>query len=461
MEVLDFRNNFSKLNAAARTLSARRIRKLYLMSNSAYPFEWPADMTKPKISQVLEKIAANIEVAEITIFDDIGYLALLTLEKAFNGSFSASINYKENFPNFRGSPFYQAMRNDFRGTAHLSFFQYKRAEERVIEMCNTITMEMSTYENIVVLLEELGLDGEISRQGLKKKQHLHVSKSVINLSEDPTSPSGRPSKVQQFEGTNHAFLPCDHTVKAFCEYCFEAGGAEDTTVLYLCDTCQCICHRKCRDYFAILCVKTAADTESSVAEYSSEKIRLIQEKLVTIQREVDIELKMQEGLAKIGKAASSPKKAKKSALEKDIVTQLEKNSKRLDVLKHEMQKRKVQLQTMQLAAAAPSPIKKALPLPSVTDLFDGLDTGLLRVLVVDPVTKVEFKKAIYITENQSTVEVIVMVLDKSNLNGMPNDFQLSYRHPDKELLVVLKDEDRPTQIEDINYADTLFVLQVL
>jgi hypothetical protein len=57
------------------------------------------------------------------------------------------------------------------------------------------------------------------------------------------------------------------------------------------------------------------------------------------------------------------------------------------------------------------------------------DTGLLRVTIIDPVTNSELKKAVYIQENQSTVEVIEMILNKANLNGTPASFKLSYKDP--------------------------------
>ncbi len=142
------------------------------------------------------------------------------------------------------------------------------------------------------------------------------------------------------------------------------------------------------------------------------------------------------------KAKNHGKHNKKNSLEKDILDQLEKNNRRLDVLKHEMQKRKIQLQTIQNAPTVPLPLalkKSALNKNTGNSLErEGkkdsqdtslLDTGILRVVVVDPATKAEVKKAIYITENQSTVEVIEMILNKANLSGLPNEFQLSYKTP--------------------------------
>jgi hypothetical protein len=222
----------------------------------------------------------------------------------------------------------------------------------------------------------------------------------------------------------------------------------------------------------ISCTKSSS-VENTLETESTDAIRLVQEKLIALQREVDIELKIQEGLDKLVKAKI--KVSKKGVLENDIIIQLEKSTKRLDVLKHEIQKRKIQLQTMQLALASilsrectgNSKSRRHNPNgpPSSEPI---IDTGLLRVVVIDPVTKLESKKIVYIKENQSTVEVIETVLNKFNISGAPNNFDLSYAEEKGGLILTslligdkkrLKDEDRPTQIENINYADTQFFLQ--
>lgn len=200
--------------------------------------------------------------------------------------------------------------------------------------------------------------------------------------------------------------------------------------------CGILSHKNCRYYTTIACVKTSFDEERDDGiEHDSEKVRLIQEKLVALQREVDIELKIQEGLEKIVKAKKVERSSKKSSVEKDILVQLDKNNKRLDILKHEMQKRKVQLQTAQISIDRGGSLKKGLVYgiekkTTSSNNADVIDTGILRVVYVDPVTRAEFKKVVYITENQSTVEVIEMILNKANLLGSPNEYNLLYRPTD-------------------------------
>lgn len=143
---------------------------------------------------------------------------------------------------------------------------------------------------------------------------------------------------------------------------------------------------------------------------------------MALQREVDIELKIQEGIEKITRAKSKKKKGKKSKDQDEVDYQLVKNNKKLAILKHELQKRTAQLQVLQQEEAQRSNSNSER---GKTEEVSE-DTGLLRVSVTDPITKSVFKKALHIKENQSTIEVIQFILDKSNINGMPTEFQLSY-----------------------------------
>lgn len=194
-----------------------------------------------------------------------------------------------------------------------------------------------------------------------------------------------------------------------------------------------------------------------------------------MQREVDIEMKIQEGLEKITKAKPK-KKSKKSTDPNDIDLQLGRTSKRLEILKHEIQKRNKQLQILQTADVVNMPqglnvqmgrdanilLKRASSTQGNNNIIDNetLDTGVLHVIVTDPITNSEFKKAVYIDENRSTIEVIETILNKSNIPGIPSNFQLLYKVPETGIIVILKDEDRPMQVEDIDYAETLFILDV-
>ena len=231
-----------------------------------------------------------------------------------------------------------------------------------------------------------------------------------------------------------------------------------------CASCGFICHKACRNQSTLKCVKTSSEKEVTVAEGNvSETIIQLQETLQNLQREVDIELRLQDGLEKMTKAKrpisySGGKKHENDF--KDMSSQASQNSKRLELLKHEIQKRQVQIQNLQKNEVKGNLGKSA----SMANIGD---TGLLRVTVIDPETKSELKKALYIQENQSTIEVIQMILTKSNMKGEPSEYQLGYGpsattdNNNNSALIILKDQGRPMQIEDINYAETHFYLSVI
>lgn len=250
-EIVDYRNNFSKLSSSYRSTTAKRIKKLYLSPNSAYPVQWPTDIVNPTVEDVLDKLSASMDSPDLTTYDDIGYLALVSLERAYLGTFVNSNATEQSeslqFHNFRTSPFAQAMINDLLGTTQVTSSQYKRGAERVIEMCNTITMDMGAYENIMVILEDLSLENDFIRQGQKKKQkQVANSMSNNNITFEETANSTGPLKSSRPQyatqsTVNHAFLSSKiQATGGFCEYCFELCGAEEAKSLYSCESKYCL-----------------------------------------------------------------------------------------------------------------------------------------------------------------------------------------------------------------------------
>jgi Ras association (RalGDS/AF-6) domain len=218
-----------------------------------------------------------------------------------------------------------------------------------------------------------------------------------------------------------------------------------------------------------------------------------------LQKEVDIEMKIQQGLEKIIKVKNiSRANKKKQASDMDVLLQLEKSNTRLEVLKHEMQKRRVQLQAMQAKHDAAfeelmeRPLKRGeqtrrnnvsnnshgnlelnpsvsgeITKPRDSELHDDRDGGLIRVLAEDDILKTQTKKAIYISNNQSTKEVICTIMQKMNIPGPSDDYTLSYPGVDNSKhfynleMIFLRDEDIPMQLENVNFAETMFRLAVM
>ncbi|KAJ3273153.1 hypothetical protein HDV01_004793 [Terramyces sp. JEL0728] len=476
LDVQEFRNGFHKFpNPATRLNAFRKIRKQYFHSASPFFAIWPTDIVEPTINEVLDKMAANAEQPDITIFDDVGYLAMQSMERAYLGMFNPQTEKDDDkvyeYPKFKASAFHQILRNDLHGTSNLTSIQYTRAIERVTDMLTVLQVEVNKCEAIYGILEVIALDMDniVLRQPKLLKKPPQATKSTLNLADDAMAQSvnnrgtlrNAASAIwtSNDPSSTHTFLPDTSEALKYCEYCFQISEGDDSCSIYRCETCGFYCHKACRNQVRLTCIKTSNDGDIQSLVQESDRIRLVQEKLAALQREVDIELKIQEGLSKLTKAKIDRRKGKRSAAEKDISAQLDKNNKRLEILKHEMQKRMVQLQKLKTPATAPQENKMASSISmNGINNQDLSDTGLLKVIVVDSETKSEYKKAIYISENKSTVQVIEMILEKSNINGKAVDFQLTYKN-DKNETIVLKNEDRPMQIEDLDYAETTFLLK--
>ena len=82
---------------------------------------------------------------------------------------------------FQESGFYQALRNDFRGTAHITDTQCIRAIERIRDLCRSTKMEISKYEVFVALLEDFKLEMDVVHQ--KRGKTMSVQSSTVRLDE--------------------------------------------------------------------------------------------------------------------------------------------------------------------------------------------------------------------------------------------------------------------------------------
>jgi hypothetical protein len=199
---MDYRNNFFKVNSSAgKVSSAKRIRKLFISPGSIFAIEWPESFTDPSISEVIDRISYIIDVPDIGLFDDLAYLSLQAMELAYLGKFNPSATTSDTqSTSFRSSPFYQAMKNDLNGTNHLTEYQYKKALERVVEICNLYSMEMTKTDSIIGYLEDLLVESDLSKY-LQKKRQVNASfaklasPSISNLSDEAVSTTRMTPKV--------------------------------------------------------------------------------------------------------------------------------------------------------------------------------------------------------------------------------------------------------------------------
>jgi hypothetical protein len=176
---------------------------------------------------------------------------------------------------------------------------------------------------------------------------------------------------------SHTFVQYMSNDQGFCEYCYgKAVNWEDAQAMYRCESCGYYCHKLCRNSVNVSCVKASANLniDHGTAEVQTEKLKKIEEKIQAIQKEIDIELKIRDGLdkmvkAKVHLAGKSSKKGKDDA---DVASQLDRSNKKLEVLKHEYKKYKLQLDEAQKAVTAEM-------FPSTENLIEGVKKILEKI----------------------------------------------------------------------------------
>lgn len=172
------------------------------------------------------------------------------------------------------------------------------------------------------------------------------------------------------------------------------------------------------------------------------------EKIAALQKEAAIEIKIQQGLERIVIVKGISKSSKKkSAQDADVLFQLEKSVNRLDALKNEMQKRKVQLQALQAKEDLEfneminKPPKqgfqkrKIQPHLQPHEIIDQNEqfnqNGRFIQVVSDQLgLKTQAKQAVFISQEQSTKSVIQKILQTMNIPGVEADYCLTFVNVD-------------------------------
>lgn len=118
-------------------------------------------------------------------------------------------------------------------------------------------------------------------------------------------------------------------------------------------------------------------------------------------------------------------KKKLSPAGAEVCDQLESSTKRLQVLQHEMQKRRIQLQDIQENIDNGQNVNQASGPLTATGSDEGGD--LIRVIFENSVTRMEITKSVFIRRHETASEVIATVLNKANIPESIASFSLSYK----------------------------------
>ncbi|KAJ3145423.1 Intersectin 1 (SH3 domain protein) [Geranomyces michiganensis] len=523
LDAQQFRLDYPTLYSSARKSQAYRLYNTYLSKTSPMFILRRVPPNYQNALTIISTLKANIDTHDATLFDDLSYLVLNWLVDIFNGTFESRLDASEagKTPKspiedtstcFAASAMYQAMRNDLRGTRHLTTIQYNRVAERITDMPPVVYGGEEVWDKLMLSLECMGLDCEpfrargygsalARRPSQKESRASSRTRSFSNLNEtrkssagndtpeDPGTPNmkeWRKSSSHQITASAYAKNDLSHTFvqymnadQAFCEYCFKLlrTGNEGPISTYRCESCGYMCHKHCRKEIHVSCIQpsTTLDSEDQT-EVLSDKTQRITEKMQAIQREVDIELKIRDGLHNLARAKSELNAKSKKTAPVEVDSQMERSAKKLEVLKHELQKCRLQLAALSAAAAATASAAMRNSEASPTSATPGFghqrmsstaslimqdidrEGEVVKVVSMDAALKAESTKTFYVT-NQTTVrQLIGMALEKFVLPGLSEDYCLSYTSVDGEE-VPLRQEDFPYRL-GLNLIDTHFRLKL-
>ncbi|KAJ3124415.1 prolactin receptor [Nowakowskiella sp. JEL0407] len=500
MEVHQYRVDFFNLHLSARKTQALRIFNTYLSRNAVNPVPFPANAEGKNARRIISDIKFGLENPDQTLFDDLAYLVINIMESIYHGTFiersggtSGSNGSLEQPPkrSFVKSAFYQAMYNDLRGTKHITTTQYNRAAERIMDMPSYIFETSDLVDKILNALEAIGVDTEpwrpkttnlhraVSSKRSKAKSmsnldsNSDIKKSLQDLDKAPPSLKDKDKEWKRASTYNlnmsggelpHAFVQFVNNQQQYCEYCFNDFIAEregeEKNAPYQCESCGYVCHRNCRNMTRMKCVKRV-DTGQDFEHEHIDKMKRISDKIQAVQKEIDIEMRIRDGLDKMNKAktpTSLQKKTKLTPAEQDMLTQVEKSNHKLEVLKHELQKCRMQLANLSTIV----PVETAVSSEMIEEL-DRLrkrdETGeVVRVTTLDPVQKSVATKTFFVTPTTTVRQIVGKALEKFVLPGKEEDYEFTYLGDDGGE-IPMREQDI-LQDSGIKFAQTVFNIRL-
>ncbi|TPX30396.1 hypothetical protein SeMB42_g07924, partial [Synchytrium endobioticum] len=450
MDTIQYRSDYNSFHASARRVHAQRIFNKYLARNAPLSIKlWKVE--KISVRKALVACQANIDHPEPGLFDDLAYIALRNLENVHDGCFDedgaaapvrddascGSLKSQSDHAaqSFRESAFHQAMQNDLRGTRQLTTVQYQRAAERIMDMPPGYFDEPEVWDKFAAAVGAMGLDCDAFRQRLgaentkdasrrRRSTNLSVRRGKTSTSlesssntaatasasgsPDDANPSANssgkikdpmkrdlarlraPGVASDRSDLEHAFVQYVDNDMEFCEYCFKSlvhPNADDGNAAYRCETCRYVCHKGCRMQMKISCIKIFTAEDAPGGEEGSEKLRRVADKIQAFQHEIDIEMRIRDGMERMISAKNAltgfTRNNKPTPQELEMTALMEKSNNKLDILKHGLQKCNVQPSTLTAGEAQQAHASCAGPLKVTLSQSCG-ELGLRAVKLEKP-----------------------------------------------------------------------------
>ncbi|KAI8852531.1 hypothetical protein BC829DRAFT_384614 [Chytridium lagenaria] len=451
IETQKYRHGYQVMSTSARKCR-HKIFITFLCRNAMSPLPWKPTAA---IEAFVETVRKKIEAPDISLFDMLSYLSLQELENTFRGLGTEGDTGPENiegYHSFKQSAFFQALRNDTRGSKSIMLSHINRAAERLIDMSSGLYPV--DPDSLIGLLEASGLDCENYRMRLSmstalgglhrttsRRVHGHTlrAKSLSSVSERRKTMDDASS--YDFENLRHAYStsselsPHSHAFIAyiendskFCEYCFRVFkvNEEASNCAYRCETCGYVCHKNCRNSVHITCVRCSELSESAIPIFE-ERSKRLQDKINAIQKDIEIETKIQDGILRINsaKVALSTKAIKRRSelIPTELSQQVDISSRKLDALQQELYRCRLQLAAISATSAtANAAVAVYSSNESVKTAVDSTtaDEEVVRVTVMDRA------RLLFSPKTTTCQQLIYSTIGKFRLPGAEFDYNLTY-----------------------------------
>lgn len=493
MDSSAYRQQFPTLSASGRKNLANKIYTSYFSKNASLPIgsRWKSVQSK----RMLYQLVTQLESFSRTLFEDLSFLAVCLLEQLFNGeeidevtveglgmSDTASIDSsatKERpaikLTAFKDSPFYKLMWNDLRGVSVLTGRQFQRSIERVADLIYMRPMDdkdefdkFSTFfKSMMVRVDSDGLQrlkslavtrditpvkNFVRMESMSSRSFPSLASSTMSLAQQKKTNAEAYSQstgsidnlkvTDSEELVEHTFIPFSGTGTEidFCELCFRkliitSERTEEGNAPHRCDRCGYACHKSCRQYAGVQCVQS----DDNVNNFDAAKIT---ERMDGLQKTIEIETKIRDGLERIQKAKAvlNGMSNNNGGGEDDIDAQMRRSNQKLEVLNRELQKCKLQFEAVNQRHTSP----QTPPLESI------------RVQYYDEKTNSQLVQFVEVPKGTIVQQVVKLIQEKLLLPVISEKWQLSYAIEGVD--IELRNNDILDQM-NIDFHSTTFLLR--
>ncbi|KAJ3191064.1 hypothetical protein HK101_008112 [Irineochytrium annulatum] len=183
----------------------------------------------------------------------------------------------------------------------------------------------------------------------------------------------------------------------------------------------------------------------SVSVMQEEKVTRLNDKINAIQKEIDIETKIQDGIIKMSSAKHQlsypPSAASKMKPNAEMSSQTEISMKKLEALQQELHRCKLQLAAVLTAASTSPPASTTTGNNDDTKQGSHKDEEVIKVTFMDVSGKTSSTSAFIVSPNTTTgMQLITLAVLKFRLPGVEYDYSLTYKGAHGDDIPIMYDD---------------------